>query len=856
MLNIGKLRAGGENYYLNSVSKGAEDYYLGSGEAPGYWLASGAKELGLSGEVGDNQLRNVLRASHPTSGNRLTRLRNGKTVPGFDLTFLAPKSVALLHELGSAEVTAKVRAAHDAAVAASLAYLEQQASNGRRGRAGRRSIASEGFIAAAFRHRSSRAGDPLLHTHVLVANLIKGVDGQWGALDAKHLYRHAKTAGYLYQAHLRAELTRRLGVEWTPVHKGSADIEGIARETIEAFSQRSKEIEDVVGERSGATRREREVAALTTRQAKDYRVSPQRMAPQWRAKADRLGLTADALEATMARQQYQSPEAAEVLEIERSLVALDGLTEQDSSFSRREVLQGFCAQLPSGAGIDTVEGMSDAFLGSGEVVPLVPRAPDPGEQDGAGAADGQVKAAAEERRYSTPEMLAVERTVIENALKRRGDGSGIARPAAVTAAKKSRPTLYPDQVEMLEAVARSGNGVDVVVGKAGSGKTYALEAAREAWERSGQRVIGCAVAAKAARQLQTGSGIPSTTLASLLIDLGDPEAGGFTPDTIVVVDEAGMVGTRDLARLLAHADKARAKVVLVGDDRQLPEIPAGGAFRGIKNRMPVVELTQVRRQPPSWEHGALDRLRDGQSRDAIAEYAEHERLHVAKTPEETRAELVSDWWATFNDGEPAVMLVARRSEAAELNDRARALLRGAGLISEQSLDIGGTSFSIGDWIMTRKNNKFLGIDNGTAAVVEGFDRDRGRLTIRCDSGESVTLPRWYLEDGHVMHRYAITAHKAQGMTTERTLVLGDETLYREWGYAAMSRGRRSNDLYVVTGRDPERDAVGGQVARVEDPTEEVIRALGRSRAKHLAIDVYEEDTRERDVAEIERVLEL
>jgi conjugative relaxase-like TrwC/TraI family protein len=195
VLNIGKLRKGGELYYLNSVAKGVEDYYVGSGEAPGYWLAGGAKDLGLAGPVGEADLRAVLNGFHPKSGNRLTNGHQSKRerVPGFDLTFRAPKSVSLLHALGPKEASNEVVSAHGAAVQAAIAYLEREASAARRGKGGKNKIASKGFIGAAFRHRTSRVGDPLLHTHVLVANLIKGEDDRWGALDARRLYVHAKT---------------------------------------------------------------------------------------------------------------------------------------------------------------------------------------------------------------------------------------------------------------------------------------------------------------------------------------------------------------------------------------------------------------------------------------------------------------------------------------------------------------------------------------------------------------------------------------------------------------------------------------------------------------------------------------
>lgn len=212
MLNIGKLAASSEDYYLQTVASGVEDYYVGRGEAPGYWLGAGAGTLGLSGLVEAETLRAALGGVDPTSGERLGSGRGGRKVPGFDLTFRAPKSVSVLWGLSDPVTAGQVREAHDAAVAAALGYLERQAAWSRRGPGGYEAVAGEGFVAAAFRHRTSRAGDPLLHTHVLVSNLTRaGGDGRWRTLDARRLYLHAKTAGYLYQSQLRYELSHRLG---------------------------------------------------------------------------------------------------------------------------------------------------------------------------------------------------------------------------------------------------------------------------------------------------------------------------------------------------------------------------------------------------------------------------------------------------------------------------------------------------------------------------------------------------------------------------------------------------------------------------------------------------------------------
>ena len=227
MLNIGKL-AGVDSvdYYLSQVASGVEDYDLGKGEAPGVWTGSAAGHLGLHGRVEAQALRQVL-GGYDAADEPLDGLRSSRKVPGFDLAFRAPKSVSLLWALGSPDVAVEVRDAHDAAVDAALAYLEEHAGWSRRGAGGHRAVRGRGFVAAAFRHRASRDRDPLLHSHVLVANAVQADDGRWGTLDATRLYRHAKTAGYLYQTQLRHELTRRLGVAWEPVVNGTADLTGV-----------------------------------------------------------------------------------------------------------------------------------------------------------------------------------------------------------------------------------------------------------------------------------------------------------------------------------------------------------------------------------------------------------------------------------------------------------------------------------------------------------------------------------------------------------------------------------------------------------------------------------------------------
>ncbi len=264
-MSIGKLAVGQQQYYLDAVAA-QEDYYTASGEVPGRWLGSGCAELGVAGQVAPVDLHAVLSGLDPATLEPMGAANRRR--PGFDLTFSPPKSVSVLYALGGEEVAASVVAGHDAAVDAAVAYLERTAAWGRTGHDGLVRVATSGFVAAAFRHRTSRAGDPQVHTHVLVANLAHRADGRWGALDARALYHQAGCAGHLYRAVLRHELTTRLGVAWAEPIRGLAELAGIPSRVLRAFSRRRMEVVAAMVEAGVTSPRAAQVATLATRKAK------------------------------------------------------------------------------------------------------------------------------------------------------------------------------------------------------------------------------------------------------------------------------------------------------------------------------------------------------------------------------------------------------------------------------------------------------------------------------------------------------------------------------------------------------------------------------------------------------------
>jgi len=809
VLSIGKLGQGQEAYYVETVAEGAEEYYVGRGEAPGRWMGRSAVGLELAGEVDGGDLAALLGHLDPRTGKPLTLGRSAPKVAGFDLTFCAPKSVSLLWAFGSPEVAAEVVAAHEAAVDAALGVMEAEAARVRRGKAGRDVLDADGLVAAGFRHRTSRAGDPHLHTHAVVANIGHlTADGRWSALDARHLYRWAQPVGYLYEAHLRDELTRRLGVSWGPVRNGIADLAGTSRAAIDAFSTRRREILEHLEAHAVTGGRAAQVATYATRRAKTSAGSSGDLRAAWVAQAAELGLDPVALGEPMTMWAQSRAFHLADFEILDELAGPTGVTERRSTFDRRDVVKAICDRLPAGAPVDHVLDLADEFLAS-DVVVAIGNAEPPS-------------------RWTTLDLLDCERRLVDMAVSVRHRRSGVVGTETATAALDAHPALSMQQRVMVAGLCRSGQGVEVVIGAAGSGKTSALAAARDAWGRDGYAVIGCALAARAAQQLQDGAGIPSTTLDRLL---GDLEAGRrrLHGRTVVVVDEAGMVGTRQLESLVARAAAARAKVVLVGDPAQLPAIDAGGALAGLARRLGHHELTENHRQTADWERQVLADLREGRITEVTDSYQRHGRLDTSDDVEA----VIDRWWDAHERDADVLLLAGRRDQVRTLNRSARARMRDAGRLGPDRWQVDGSAFAIGDEVVALHNDRHLGVLNGHRGHITGGDDDRINVTLT--DSRRVRLPLEYAEAGHLDHGYALTIHKAQGLTADETIVLGDDTLAREHAYVALSRGRITNHLTIALA-----DAFDDHPPDRTQPTttaDRFGRIVERSAAEDMAIEL-------------------
>jgi ATP-dependent exoDNAse (exonuclease V) alpha subunit len=408
-------------------------------------------------------------------------------------------------------------------------------------------------------------------------------------------------------------------------------------------------------------------------------------------------------------------------------------------------------------------------------------------------------------------------------------------PEVTDSAIARRPFLTEEQRTMVRRLTQDGDGVAVVIGRAGTGKTTALAAAREAWEQSGLPVRGCALARRAARELEQKAGLRATSVAGLL-----RRPRSLPPGTVLVVDEAGMLGTRDLEELLDLVGDTHGKLVLAGDPSQLPSIQAGGALQALNSHVEPIVLRENRRQRHAWKRDAVEALRVG-DQDALERYADKGRLIVGRNDQEVLPKLVADWHH-YDDFDGAVMIAHRRADVAELNARARAVMRATGQLGADELVAAGAAFAAGDRVLVKRNDSRCDVRNGDRGVIDHVAQGAGSVHVRFDD-RTVVLDAQFLsqptQSGRpaLEHGYAITAYAAQGMTCRHALVLARDDAYREWIYTTMTRASEANRLYVVGERQRGRDREEFAPAEPSSDGRVLLAAaLTRSNADELAVD--------------------
>jgi DNA primase catalytic core len=764
-------------------------------------------------------------------------------VAGYDLTFSPVKSVSTLWAVAPRPIAEQVEAAHHAAVADTVAWLEREAAYTRTGHAGVRQVDVAGLAATAFTHRDSRAGDPDLHTHVAVSNKVQTPDGRWLALDGRVLYKANVSASEHYNTRIEAELQARLGVRFEerdgdigkrPVR----EIAGVDPRLNAFWSTRRAVIEVRRAELAAAFQADHgrpptaveaiqlaQRANLETRQRKH---EPRSLAEQravWREQA--LGVLGGTRQLTrmLGAALTRSGPQQELTDNWIQATAVEVVATVENSRATWQVwhLRAEAERRVRGAALNPalVDTAADRVvteaLSPARSLPL--GTPDPvAEPSVLRRRDGtSMYTVAGAQSYTSRSIVAAERQLVAAAGRR--DGRTVA-PAAVDLALLESTAngveLNPGQAQMVRELATSGARLQLAIAPAGSGKTTALRVLARAWTDGGGTVVGLAPTAVAAAGLRAEIGTRTDTLAKLTWSLtrGVPPrwVRDIGPRTLVIVDEAGMAGTIELARAVDHILGRGGSVRLVGDDQQLTAIAAGGVLRDIADTAGAVTLSQLMRFTDPAEGAATLALRAGDPA-AIAFYLDHGRVHVGDTG--TVADQAFQAWAADRAaGVDAVMLAPTRDAVAALNARARAdrLTHTEGPSGPEATLADGNTASAGDTVLTRENNRKLALSrtdwvkNGDRWTVQRVRRNGGLDVAHLSTGRRVTLPADYVAE-HVQLGYAATVHGAQGITTAvcHTVATGLETL--QLLYVALSRGRTANHMYVPVASDGDPHSV-------------------------------------------------
>lgn len=826
-----------------------------------------------------------------------------RPVAAFDLTFSVPKSVSTLWALADAATQTAIYRAHQDAIATALAWAEQNVFFTRTCAGGAVQDEVRGVVAAAFDHWDSRAGDPHLHTHVVVANRVQTADGKWRSIDSKTLFRYTVALSELHEGVVHDLLTDRLGVAWTQrARRHSAvpryDIGGVPDALIEEFSTRTRDIAAAKDELIAAFATEhgrqptnvevlklRQQATLATRPDKQQSTLAQLMAT-WRDRADhQLGPAATAwTDHVLGRVDVpplRSADAGDEMLHDLARLVLDAIAHKRATFAHANVLAEVHRQLhgisfasPADrlnvADRTTRFALDGALPLDGPAAPVLAHLLRP---------DGTSKLRQRGAdRYTTIAILDAESRLLEGG---RDLHAPAVSAAAVTAASAG---LGEDQIAAITSIGTSSRTVDVLVGPAGTGKTTSLAALKTAWEsvRGPGSVIGMAPSATAAQVLADELAIPTDNTAKWLTEQGrntaritsitqleselatcsstgtararrlsrqlaqsrsEHDHWSIRKSQLVIIDEAGLAGTLTLDAVVAAAQRAGGKVLLVGDWAQLGAIEAGGSFHMLAtDRADVPTLTQVHRFDNTWEAKASTRLRDGDV-EVFNDYQDHDRVHTGDRVAMLHA--LFDGWRTDTDaGLDSVMIALDDTAVADLNALAQAHRQDTGHTQPGPIrSADGLSVEVGDRIVTRRNDRRLPITgergwvkNGDLWTITAIHNDGSLDATSLDRRGRVLLPANYVA-AHVEPGYAATVHRVQGRTVDTAHALVTHTATREALYVAATRGRTSNHLYVDSELDPDHDTSHGpaDLATARQAVTSVLKRTATAASAHVAL---------------------
>lgn len=836
----------------------------------------------------------------PTSGReviawvnaRKDKVRQG--VAGYDFTFSPAKSISALWALADESTASAIAACHHRAVAQAMEWAEEEFIRTRQGAGGKYQVKTKGILAAEFTHFDTRAGDPDLHSHVLVANKVQDEQGKWKSLDGRTIFKFHQAMSFRYDALVRDEITRSLGIDFVAHERGEGkqpvwEVAGMTPSVLEQFSKRragakpvfDRKVADFI-ERTGTSpnttmlRTLWQQAILETRDEKKPAESLATLRAGWREElaANRSG--ADILESVTqlsrgtARERDDWDEGVHLAQAAAETIEI--VSSRRSVFRRSHVHTAVAAALSRyrfksaeefNAQAETVVNhVIEAYgisLNGTELAEL----PDAlvGE-DGHGKdrlLDAEV--------FTTPALLAAEQAVVDAADEPTAHTVTDDLVDSVLDAHKKETgwALNAGQQQLARHLLTSGALVATGVGPAGTGKTASMKVVATAWQAAGHRVHALAPSAAAADVLADDIGVEAHTIDSLTFTWrghhptkpgGELSALGVEihPGDMLLVDEAGMASTKNLAALVEIARASGAVVRLVGDHKQLSAVENGGLFGALTKLRPTAQLSDVMRFGDDKEQAeASMQLRDGNV-GGLSFYDKRGWIHGGM-----RAEMLTkaadDYLADLAAGRTSLVLASTNDDVATLNDYVRTHRIEAGEVdvSETVGLAGGVQAGLGDRVIARQNKRFSqdsdGVSgkvvNGDVFTVIGFT-ETGDVEVARDSGGTQTLPARYVSE-HVHLGYASTVHRAQGATVDVCRTVIDANTDRAGLYVGMSRGKLSNQAYVVAEASFDFDAEEGHYhyqGAAQPPTALSVleRVVARDSREKSALETLADET--------------
>lgn len=767
MLSIGQASAG---YYINLAK---DDYYHKGTEPAGIWYGQGAQLLGLSGTVGRQDFLALCAGYNPEEMSEKFVQNAGRENrrAGWDLTFSAPKTVSALWATADEETRQKISAANYSAVLNALDFVQDRYGFARVGNDGTEVEKSNKLFFSLFEHSTSRAQDPQLHIHAVMVNLAINERGETRTLQTKELFRAQLLVGALYRAELAYQLRQELGVEIERGAKGTFEVKGDYKGLVEEWSKRREEIEKALKENGAQGAKRAEHFTLKTREKKAA-IDRADLFVKWKEEAQARGFD---YEEVIGQKTFRAKQG------EKNLSAIfpgvvEDLTKDKAYFTEKDLLRKAAEFAPlCDANMKDVVRVASRYLDREAI---------------------HLRTNGEQKIYTTHEIDALEKQMLVRA--RQADRRSFEarnKNADYTIPKG----LSEEQRLALHHICEGQGSLKLVSGMAGTGKTTLLSAANDIWSAKGFEVKGASLAAVAAKGLEDGAKIESKTVARLLLDIERAEQQGermpINARTVLVVDEAGMIGTRQMARLLEVVEREKAKLVLVGDEKQLQPIEHGAPFKAIGAIVGRSELKEIKRQKEEWARDAVQRVAGGESEKALLAFAEKGMLSIKETKVEAISNLVSEWRSDQAELKEKLILSTTRQGAKALNELAQEQRKDAGELKGDAFGVNGYNFYAGDRVLFTKNNKAMGLMNGQTGTVLTINRNSGTLGVVMDSGERKIVSTSAYDK--VELGYATTTHKAQGKTVDRAYVLAGGSMQdKELSYVQISRARDTTRIFT------------------------------------------------------------